>query len=217
MDPVRPAPDAIRCAVREIRRGKVVAALTDTIYGLLADARREGALRAVFRAKSRPATKPILLLLDSRARVWRVARDAPPEFEILANAFWPGPLTMVLPARRSLPRIVTAGLGTVAVRVPASPLVRMLSRRASSPLSGTSANLSGRQGARSADEVERQLRGRIPLILDSGRVSRTAPSTILDLARGRPRILREGAVSSARINKVLRGAARSTPSAAPLV
>ena len=207
VNPFSPAVEVVRQAAREIRRGQVIAAPTDTLYGLLGDARREGALRAIFRAKRRPSSKPILLLVDSLARARQVTRDEPALFSTLAGAFWPGPLTMVLPARGNLPAKVTAGLDTVAVRLPRSPLVRALARRAGCPLTGTSANLSGRPGARSPGEVEAQLGDRLPLILDSGRVARPVPSTILDLASGEPRILREGRIGAAAIKKLLRSAA----------
>lgn len=199
--------DTIRRGAEAIRRGRVIAAPTDTLYGLLADARSERALRAIFRAKRRPGTKPILLLVDSLARVRQVARAAPRAFFPLADAFWPGPLTMVLHARGDLPSMVTAGLKTVAVRLPRSPLVRALARHSNCPLTGTSANLSGRAGARSADEVDAQLGDRLHLILDSGRVTRPVPSTILDLSSTEPRILREGRIGAAEIKRVLRLAA----------
>ena len=187
-----------------IRHGSVIAAPTDTLYGLLADARNRKALREVFRIKGRPDNKPVLLLIDSRRRIPGIAREIPEAFKVLADAFWPGPLTMVLPARPEVSAIVTAGRDTVAVRLPRSPLVRALARQAGCPLTGTSANLSGRSGARSAGEVFAQLGRRVPLLLDAGRISRPAPSTIVDLASGRPGILREGRVGSSEIARALR-------------
>ena len=193
----------LRRASSEIRRGRVVAVRTDTLYGLLADASSEAALRRVFRAKGRPESKPILLLVDSEAQLARLVRDFPPGLAPLARAFWPGPLTMVLPASSRVPSLVTAGSGTVAVRQPASPLVRCLARHAGCALTGTSANRSGRGGARSADEVVSQLRFEVPLVLDSGRVSKPEPSTIVDLTAELPRILRQGRVSRVAIERTL--------------
>jgi len=198
-----PPLDAVRRASSLIRFGQVVAGRTDTLYGLLADASDEAAVRRVFRAKGRPESKPILVLVDSRTQLARLVRGFPPEFAVLARAFWPGPLTMVLPASDRASPLVTAGLGTVAVRQPNSPLVRTLARHAGRALTGTSANLSGRRGARSADEVVSQLRYRVPLVLDSGRVSKSDPSTIVDLTAGPPRILRQGRVSQAAIERAL--------------
>ncbi len=200
----QPALEAVRRAAWEIRRGQVIAARTDTLYGLLADARKGAALRRLFRVKGRPESKPIPLLLDSMARLDQVARDLPPAFAGLAAAFWPGPLTLVLPARPDLPRQVTAGKGTVAVRIPDSPLVRALARHAKCALTGTSANLSGRSDARSPDEIVARLGSRMPLVLDSGRVRKALPSTIVDLTSERPRILRPGVVQQAEIERVLR-------------
>ena len=203
VNPRRPSPDALRLGADAIRRGQVIAAPTDTLYGLLADARNEDALRGIFRVKGRPESKPILLLLHSLSQVEEVAREIPDAFGALAEEFWPGPLTMVLLARDNLPPLVTAGLGTVAVRVPASALVRGLGEQAECPLTGTSANRSGRPGARSADEVQEQLGTRLPLLLDSGRVDRPEPSTIVDLHCGPPRILRKGRISFEEIKRTL--------------
>ena len=201
---LRPEAAVTRRGAEAIRHGKVIAAPTDTLYGLLADARNRKALRQVFRIKGRAESKPVLLLIDSRRQISGIAREIPVAFEVLADAFWPGPLTMVLPARPEIPAIVTAGRDTVAVRLPRSPLVRALARQAGCPLTGTSANLSGRAGARSASEVSAQLGPRLPLLLDAGRVARPVPSTIVDLASGRPRMLREGRIGAADLARVLR-------------
>ena len=196
---------AIRRAAGMIRRGEVIAAPTDTLYGLLADARNPRALRRIFLVKGRSKAKPILLLVDSAATARRLATEIPETFPALAEAFWPGPLTIVLRARERLSPLVTAGRGTVAVRVPRSPLVAALARHTQRPLTGTSANLSGRPGARSADEVCAQLQARLPLVLDAGKVARPVPSTVLDLASGKPRVLRPGVVSAAQIERALQG------------
>ena len=206
VDTTRPDLATVRRASLAIRRGEVVAARTDTVYGLLADATEARALRSVFRAKGRPQGKPVLVLVDRLARVRDVAERLPGGFDAVAAAFWPGPLTIVLPARPQVRGPLTAGLATVAVRLPRSPLVRALCRHSNRPLTGTSANLSGRQGARSADEVWAQLGSRIPLLLDSGACPRPLPSTILDLASERPRVLRDGPVTRAAIRRALRRA-----------
>lgn len=203
VNPLRPEEGIVRRASAAIRRGQVIAAPTDTLYGLLADARSETALRAVIRAKGRPGTKPILLLVDSLDSALEIAARETPGFAVLAEALWPGPLTMVVPARDGLSPLVTAGRGTVGIRLPDSPLVTALARHAGCPLTGTSANLSGVPGARSADEVEAQLGALLPMILDAGPVPHPVPSTVLDLASGHPRVLRRGAVSERRIRQVL--------------
>lgn len=208
---LQPEPGTLRRAARAIRSGAVIAAPTDTLYGLLADSRNEGALRRVFRLKGRPQDKPLLLLIDSVKRLDGIVGEVPRIFSVLTDEFWPGPLTLVLPADPHVSALVTAGTGTVAVRLPDSRLVRTLARYASCGLTGTSANRSGRPGARSADEVAAQLGCRLPLILDAGRVARTMPSTIVDLVSGEPRILREGRVAAWQIERALRRAASVDP------
>lgn len=201
--PAQPSLEAARRAARAIRQGEVVAARTDTLYGLLADAGNETVLRRLFRLKGRPENKPILVLIDSVDRLDGIVRKKPPAFLALASQFWPGPLTLVLPAQPHLPELLTAGTGTVAVRLPRSPLVRGLARLARRALTGTSANRSGIPGARSAEEVAAHFGRRLPLILDSGRVARAEPSTIVDLAAGQPRVLREGRIPAALVLRAL--------------
>lgn len=193
----------MRRAAAAIRRGALVAGPTDTLYGVFADASNPRAVRNLFRAKGRPESKPILLLIDSIDRLQGLVGTLPPTFAPLVDRFWPGPLTLVLPAGSSVTEAVSAGSGTVAVRLPRSALVRDLARRANCPLTGTSANRSGRAGARSGHEVAQQLGGRIRLILDAGPVARLEPSTILDLCRGEPRILRPGCVGLPEIQSAL--------------
>ena len=203
----RVSQEAVWRASAAIRHGEVVAAPTDTLYGLLADASDRRAVRSLFRIKGRPESKPILLLVDSLARLDRVVRWRPRAFRPLTERFWPGPLTLVLPARAEVPNTVTAGTGTVAVRLPRSALVRALGRGANCPLTGTSANRSGRSGGRSADEVVAQLGDRVPLVLDAGRARHAQPSTIVDLVSDEPRILRAGRIGAAEIERALRGVA----------
>ena len=202
--------ETLRLASLYIKQGQVIAAPTDTIYGLLADASRETALRSLFRIKTRPETKPVPLFIDSLDRLDGIVEGYPPGFDKLVRAFWPGPLTIVLPACRGVPDIVTAGTGTVAVRLPHSPLVRSLVRLSRQALTGTSANRSGWPGALSSDQVVAQLGHRVPLVLDAGRVAHTSPSTIVDLTLEKVRILREGRISSAQIQRVLAGNYRFT-------
>lgn len=199
----RPAPETVRRAAAAIRRGALVAAPTDTLYGLLADALNPQAVSKLFRAKGRPESKPILLLIDSFEALPCLVGTLPAAFAPLAQRFWPGPLTLVLPADARVPEAVTAGTGTVAVRLPSSSLVRDLARRAKCPLTGTSANRSGRIGARSGREVARQLGSRVRLVLDAGPVSRPEPSTILDLCSDEPRILRPGRIRLPEIQRAL--------------
>lgn len=164
---------------------------TETVYGLAADPFQPAAVEQLFRLKGRPDDKPILLLVDSRSQVEALAARLPRGLEVLAARFWPGPVTVVLPAAAWVPERITAGTGTVAVRMPGSVLTRRLIRAARVPLTGTSANRSGRPPARSAREVCEQFRFGPLAVLDGGPSPTATPSTIVDLT-GEPRILREG-------------------------
>lgn len=206
VDLLRPDPAVVKRTARVIRAGGVAAIPTDTLYGLAADPFRAAAVRKLFRIKRRPETMPILLLIDGLQRMEALVEQPPAAFRLLAARFWPGPLTMILPAKPGVPEAVTAGSGTVAVRLPRSALIRSLVRFSGCPLTGTSANLSGRAGGRSADEAARQLGGLLDLLLDAGPVRRPLPSTIVDLSGRAPRIVRSGAVAA---NAVLRATARS--------
>ena len=200
--PHRPSWPVIRRVAQLIRGGEVVAVPTDTVYGLAADPFRQGVAERIFEIKQRPESNPILLLIDSPEQLRDVARDLPPAFPGIAAAFWPGPLTIVVPASARVPAAVTAGTGTVAVRLPAASLIRRLIRASGCPLTGTSANLSGSPAATTADEVKRQLSGRAYHIVDGGRSRLRQLSTILDLT-SEPRIVRQGAVPWTELAKYL--------------
>lgn len=204
--PAQPGADAVREAVRQVRNRRIVAAPTDTLYGLLADGTSNTAVARVFRAKRRPRERPVPLLLESTAAVRRVAAELPRAFHCLAGAFWPGALTIVVPAGPSLPELVTGGRGSVAVRVPRSALIRAIARQARCPLTGTSANLSGRKPPRTAAGVAAQIGPGLALLLDGGPVRRAVPSTIVGLTGQRPAVLRDGVVGRARIDAALRRA-----------
>lgn len=200
--PHRPSWPVIRRVAQRIRGGEVVAVPTDTVYGLAGDPFRKGVAESIFEIKQRPESNPVLLLIDSLEQLSDVAVELPPTFRRIAAAFWPGPLTIVAPASRRVPAAITAGTGTVAVRLPAAPLIRRLIRAAGCPLTGTSANLSGSPAATTAEQVKRQLSGRVYHIVDGGRSPSRQPSTILDLT-SEPRIVRQGAVRWTELAKYL--------------
>jgi L-threonylcarbamoyladenylate synthase len=202
IDPYRPEWPRIRRVAAIIRQGGVVAIPTDTLYGLAGNPFLPGVAERIFRIKRRPETQPILLLIDSLERLQNLVCPPPRVFQKIAAAFWPGPLTLILRASKRVPEAITAGTGTVAVRWPAAALPRALIRAAGSPLTATSANLSGRRAALTATEVARQLGGSVECIVDGGRAPRTRPSTILDLTK-EYRIVREGAVPASRLRAFL--------------
>jgi L-threonylcarbamoyladenylate synthase len=202
IDPYRPEWPCIRRVAAAIRQGGVVAIPTDTLYGLAGNPFLPGVAERIFRIKRRPESRPILLLVDSMERLQGLVCGPPPVFRKIAAEFWPGPLTVILRASDFVPEAITAGTGTVAVRWPAAALPRALIRAAGSPLTATSANLSGHRAAETAAEVECQLGGHVDCIVDGGRAPRTRPSTILDLTK-EYRIVREGAVAASRLRAFL--------------
>ena len=181
-------------AARIISQGGVIAFRTDTFYGLGADPFNATAVAKVRALKGREENKPILLLLADASEVDRFIADRSKEFDEVARKFWPGPLTIVGRAVANLPSEITAGTGTVGVRVPADSSVRDLVRQCGGALTATSANPSGSEPARSAKEVRDYFGDRIDLIVDGGEVSATEPSTVLDVTTSPPHVIREGAI-----------------------
>ena len=194
---------SIQEAADILRAGGLVAVPTETVYGLAADATQERAVRANYDAKGRPETKPLNVLVDGMPMVEAVCRDIPGDAYKLAEAFWPGPLTMILWGNGSLPPIVPAGGETQGVRCPDHPYTLAVIRALGRPLACPSANLSGQPSPKSADEVLAQLGGRIDAVLDGGPCSVGVESTILDLTVTPYRILRQGGLSREDIERVL--------------
>lgn len=186
-----------------LRAGKLAALPTETVYGLAADATQERAVQAVYDAKGRPEQKPLSVLVDGMAMAETVCRDIPGDAYKLADAFWPGPLTMILWGRGTLPPIVPAGGATQGVRCPDHPAALAVIRALGRPLACPSANLSGRTSPKSADDVLAQLGGKIDAVLDGGPCSVGVESTILDLTAAPYRILRQGGLSREAIEALL--------------
>jgi L-threonylcarbamoyladenylate synthase len=187
-----------------IANGGVIAFRTDTFYGLGADPFNAAAVARIRELKGREENKPILLLISAADQIARVIAERSKEFEIAAQEFWPGPLTIIGRAVAELPAEITAGTGTVGVRLPAGETVRELVRKCGGVLTATSANPSGREPARSAHEVENYFSQLLDLIVDGGEVIVTEPSTVLDATTSPPRVVREGAIRSARIAELTR-------------
>lgn len=183
--------------------GRLAAVPTETVYGLASDATRESAVQAVYAAKGRSETKPLSVLVDGMAMAEAVCRDIPAEAYKLAEAFWPGPLTMILQGNGALPPIVSAGGGTQGVRCPDHPDTLAVIQALGKPLACPSANRSGRPSPKSAGEVLGQLAGRIDAVLDGGPCTVGVESTILDLTSTPYRILRQGGLSRKSIEEVL--------------
>ena len=190
-------PDAIEQALRILRTGGLAAFPTDTVYGVGALAFDGPAVESIYAAKDRPVEKAIPVLIADTDDLDKVAVDVPPMARILAARFWPGPLTLVVPKQPTLPEAISATT-TVAVRIPDHPVARAL-LRAAGPMAVTSANLSGQPSPVKAEEVMRQLNGRIPLVLDGGATPGGVPSTLVDCLGAEPVLLREGPLTKAQI------------------
>lgn len=186
-----------------IRNGGIIAFRTDTFYGLGVDPGNEAALKALVDLKGREAGKPILVIVSDAEQVERFVAQRTAIFDEVAEKFWPGPLTIVGQAREDLPEELTAGTGTIGVRLPNDEDVRDLVRACGGALTATSANVSGSPPARSAGEVQEQFPSGVDLIIDGGEVQATEPSTVLDLSGAEPRLIREGAVSSKELRSTL--------------
>lgn len=209
---VPPDDDNLAEAARLLQQGQVVAFATETVYGLGANARDDGACRAIYQAKDRPDFNPLIVHFST---LQQVAREVffPPLAQKLAAAFWPGPLTLVLPVKPDcrLSKICRPGVETQAVRIPAHPLALALLKASGLPLAAPSANRSGTLSPTKATHVLDSLRGRIPLILDGGACAEGLESTVLDLSNA-PVILRAGAITRRAIEDVLGRPIRTAPS-----
>jgi tRNA threonylcarbamoyl adenosine modification protein (Sua5/YciO/YrdC/YwlC family) len=197
IEPMNPRSDRVAEAVAILARGGAVALPTETFYGLAVDAFHRAALIRLHALKRKPVHSPILLLLGDLGQVEAVAARLPERFAELAASFWPGPLTLVIPASHDVPEEVTGGTGTVAVRVPGLALPRHVARDLGRPITGPSANRHGEPPCRTAGAVAQVFGDELDAILDGGTTSAGAPSTILDLCGARPRILREGILPAA--------------------
>jgi L-threonylcarbamoyladenylate synthase len=195
--------DDIQCAVALLRQGELVALPTETVYGLGADALNPEAVAKIFAAKGRPSDHPLIVHLPDAEQLTLWARDIPREAIALARAFWPGPLTLILKKEEGVPDIVTGGQDTVGLRVPNHPVALALLRAFGSGVAAPSANRFGRISPTTAGHVRQELGDRVPLILDGGPCEVGLESTILDLSRDVPVILRPGAIGVDDIARVI--------------
>ncbi|MDL2327637.1 threonylcarbamoyl-AMP synthase [Ruminococcaceae bacterium OttesenSCG-928-A11] len=191
-------------AAELLRGGQVVAIPTETVYGLAASAFDDAAVARIFAAKGRPQDNPLIVHIDDMAMLPAVVRQVPEAARRLAEAFWPGPLTMVLPKTEAIAPRVSAGLDTVGVRMPAHAAARAVISAAGLPLAAPSANLSGGPSPTTAAHVFEDLKGRLPLVLDGGHSPVGVESTVISLV-GTPTLLRPGFVTPAELEAVLGG------------
>ncbi|HTS21889.1 MAG TPA: L-threonylcarbamoyladenylate synthase [Casimicrobiaceae bacterium] len=204
---VQPTPENIERAARSLREGALVAFPTETVYGLGADARNPDAVRRIFAAKRRPAAHPVIVHLAEASAIGRWASSAPAEARALAAAFWPGPLTLILPRAPGVSDAVTGGAESVGLRVPAHPIARALLERfvalGGDGIAAPSANLFGRVSATTAQHVCDDFGDELALIIDAGACPHGIESTIVAFTEGEPLLLRLGAIPVERIAAVL--------------
>jgi L-threonylcarbamoyladenylate synthase len=203
IDPTNIDEGAIAEAAAIIRNGGLVAFPTETVYGLGADATNADAVKGIFAAKDRPSYNPLIVHVQDGDAARAIVTEWPETARNLTTRFWPGPLTIVLPKRETIPGIVTAGLPTVGVRVPAHPVALALLRKAGRPIAAPSANQSMRLSPTDGRHVLTSLSDRVGLVLDAGPATVGIESTVLDLSSSVPTILRPGMISRADIAAVI--------------
>jgi len=200
-------PDASSKAIEKIQSvlssGEVIAFPTDTFYGLGADPFNPDAISKIFRIKQRPPDKPLLILIHSSDLLEQVAQEVTGNALKLMEHFWPGPLTLILKAAPSLPDALTAGTGTIGIRLPDHPFTSKFLEILERPLTAPSANISGAGELRTAHEVEEELGDKVDLIVDGGPAPGGKPSTVLDTTKNPPVLIREGALSRRDLESIL--------------
>jgi len=192
----------IKRAARVIKEGGLVAFPTETVYGLGADALNPKACAKIFEAKKRPLGDPLIVHISQKTDLFKLAKDFSDEAVELINEFWPGPLTLVLKKENMVPDVVTAGLDTIAIRMPANEIALALIRESEVPIAAPSANLFGRPSPVTAQHVKEDLDDRIDMIIDGGKTLVGVESTVLDLTQEVPSILRPGGVSIEELKEV---------------
>lgn len=190
-------------AARLLKAGELVAFPTETVYGLGADACNPDAVAKIFEAKNRPNDNPLIVHISDVSQVNQFAMRMSPYIMVLAEAFWPGPLTIVVKAHERVKNTVCRGLETVALRIPDHPIALTLIRKAKMGLAAPSANLSGKPSPTKALHVYQDMSGRIPLILDGGSCRVGIESTVLDLSQDAPCVLRPGVITAKDIERIL--------------
>lgn len=193
----------IREAAQMLREGKLVAFPTETVYGLGADALNAQAVREIYLAKGRPSDNPLIVHIWDRKQLNALCLYVPEKAQALMDAYWPGPMTLVMPKKEIVPDATTGGLGTVAVRMPDHPVAHALLKEADVPVAAPSANLSGKPSPTDAAAVIEDLQGRVPAIIDGGPCRVGVESTVIDVTGEIPVILRPGGVTREMIERIV--------------
>jgi L-threonylcarbamoyladenylate synthase len=215
IDPAHPEPDRIERAAAVLRRGGLVAFPTETVYGLGANALDASAVRRIYDAKGRPSYNPLIAHVHDVAAARALVSRWPAIADRLAARFWPGPLTLVLPRSGVVPDIVTAGLDTVAIRIPAHPVAHALIAATGLPIAAPSANRFTALSPTRAEHVLRGLGDRVEVIIDGGATSVGIESTVIDVSGDAPTLLRPGIVSAAELEAITGRLGRPAPLPTP--
>lgn len=200
---LKPTTEGINEAARLLRDGQLVAIPTETVYGLAADARNPKAVASIFAAKERPMDNPLIVHIADMAHWAPLVKEIPEHARRLAEAYWPGPLTIILPAADDVPNEVRGGLSTVAVRFPADPVAQAVILHSGCPLAAPSANRSGSPSPTNAMRVMEDMNGRIAAVLDGGDSSVGVESTVISLCGEKPRLLRPGGITPEMLEDIL--------------
>lgn len=200
---LQPNPEGIDEAARLLKAGELVAIPTETVYGLAADAMNGEAVSSIYVAKGRPSDNPLIVHIADTKDWEPLVTHIPDNARELAAAYWPGPLTIILPASEMVPKVVTGGLSTVAVRFPSHPIAQAVILHSGCPLAAPSANRSGSPSPTNAQRVTEDMEGRISAILDGGVCDVGVESTVIDLCHTPPRLLRPGGITAEMLEDVL--------------
>lgn len=190
-------------AARLLKEGQVVGIPTETVYGLGGNAYSEEAVKRIFEAKGRPQDNPLIVHISEFSEIYDLVREVPKTAKLLAEKFWPGPLTMILPKSDKVPLCVTGGLDTVAVRCPSHPVANKLIKITGLPIAAPSANLSGKPSPTRASHVYSDMQGRIPMVIDGGDCAEGVESTVITLATPTPKLLRPGNITISQLREAL--------------
>lgn len=193
----------IKEASQIIRNGGLVAFPTETVYGLGANALDEEAVKKIFKAKGRPSDNPLIVHISSKEELPPLVEHIPENAKILMDAFWPGPLTLIFPKSDKIPYSITAGLSSVAIRLPQNEIAATLIKVSGLPIAAPSANTSGKPSPTKAAHVIEDLHGKVDMILDGGSVTVGLESTVVDVTGGKPMILRPGGITKEMLEEVM--------------
>jgi len=212
IDGLHPEAELVKEGATLLQAGELVAFPTETVYGLGANALDESACAKIFKVKGRPQDNPLIVHVCNRAMANGLVANWTPEAELCVQHFWPGPLTLVMLKTTIVPAVVTAGMVKVAIRMPSHPVAIRLIEETGLPIAAPSANLSGKPSPTSGSHVWRDMKGKIPLILDAGACLVGLESTVLDVSGGIPTILRPGGITREQLEEVLGEVRVDTPS-----